>query len=134
MKNAVIFLCLLGLVFSTGCTASSTNSVADETNRLITATDKLYVAIKTIVTDEDIKTLIDDEDMESLALLEQRYLAAKELLTADLSDADSLLELTDCAESVLLIIGKESLKAKYGTEITAIRLGIKVLINFYAGS
>lgn len=125
----MMFVCLF-CVF--GCSMKSTETIETTENELISHTDKIYVAIKTVVTDEEVGLLFDEEDIEKLKELEILYLSLKEALEVDITDENSLLALIDCADDVLVVLGKETLKEKYGTEITAIRLSTKILLSLYA--
>lgn len=137
MKNLLTILAVLAIGLSVCCfgcaqkVTETTDAVSTETSKILETTDKLYAAIKVVVTDEEIATLIDADDLAALKEIEEAYLAAKAILETDITDEGSLLALAECAENVLVIIGKEALTEKYGTEITAIRLGIKVLLSVY---
>ena len=124
----IVVVMFMGLFALSACVKESSGPV-DGKNSIIGTTDKLYVDIKTVVTDPEVRPLFSDEDMEYMAELERTYLDATATLRARPDDAEAIQVIAGVATDILMVIKGVEFTEKYRPYVSAIRISIKILRN-----
>lgn len=122
----MMLLAVFFVIALSGCKTSK--------DALLVEMDAIYLDIKTVVTDPDVEPLISVDKMERLKKAEQLYLKAVRVLKSldNFENTDGQLSLEDissCADTILSIIDSLDVYGRYGPEIAAARISLKVLKN-----
>jgi predicted RNA-binding protein with EMAP domain len=128
-KLMTLAFCALMACSLAGCATPGDPFSPPDINQVLQETQKIYLDVRTVVTDPEVMPLFTAEELERLADLERKYLEAAKRMKAFPEDAEAIEQISWIATEILTIIGEVESIEKYQPYVAAIRISIQILRN-----
>lgn len=128
-KLMTLAFCALMACSLAGCATPGDPFSPPDINRVLQETQKIYLDVRTVVTDPEVLPLFTDEELERLADLERRYLEVAERMKAFPEDAEAIEQVSFIAGEILEILDEITFVEKARPYVAAIRISIGILRN-----